>query len=136
MPRLNGPLDVKLINRSFFPNDIDVREINRGRCFLWAYVAFRLYKRVELWSFGVHAFVKYEGRFYDAESPIGEEDWKDLRACNFGQGCGCHHCNNAERVSPKTFKSTEYWGKNACSRNIVWKEVRDNVQKFVMEHTP
>lgn len=135
MPRLNGPLDVRFINRTFFPDDLDsTADINKGRCFLWAYIAFRLYKRVELWSFGNHAFVRHEGKFYDSERPLGEKDWKDLPATNFGRGCGCPHCVNAEQVSPKTFKSSTYWGKNARNRNIVWAEVRDRVQKVVASH--
>lgn len=136
MPRLNKPLDVRFINRTFFPDDLDsTADINKGRCWLWAYIAFRLYKKVELWSFGTHAFVKFEGRFYDSERPIGEEDWKDLPACNFGRGCGCHHCITAEHVSPKQFKSLEYWGKNARSRKVVWKDVRAQVQKVVEAHS-
>ncbi len=135
MPRLNKPLDVHFINQTFFSKDKDVREINKGRCFLWAYIAFRLYKRVELWSFGNHAFVKHEGRFYDAERPLGEEDWKDLPATNFGKGCGCYACcQPAHQVSPKQFKTAQYWGKNARNRNIVWAEVRDKVQKVVALH--
>jgi hypothetical protein len=132
MPRLNGPLDVRFINQTFFRSDTDVKEINKGRCFLWAYIAFRLYKKVELWSFGNHAFVRFDGRFYDAERPLGEEDWKDLPATNLGSGCGCPSCSRpAEHISPKKFKSSEYWGRNARNRRITWADVRDRVQKVV-----
>ncbi|MGH2481370.1 MAG: hypothetical protein ACRDHW_17085, partial [Ktedonobacteraceae bacterium] len=131
MPRLDQTIDVPFVNRTFFPNDKDPSAINKGRCFLWAYIAFRLYKGVELWSFGSHAFVKQGDRFYDSVSPKGERDWKNLPACNFGRGCGCPHCVTTEQVSPKTFKSREYWGKNARNRNIVWKDVREQVQRVV-----
>jgi hypothetical protein len=131
MPRLNAPLDVHFINKTFFPNDVDVKAINRGRCWLWAYISFRLYQRVELWSFGSHAFVKFNGKFYDAERPLGEEDWRDLPACNFGRGCGCPRCVTAEHVSPKLFKSPEYWGKSARSRHITWAEVREQVNRVI-----
>ena len=127
MPRLNGPLDVRFINQTFFPNDIP-KEINTGRCFLWAYIAFRLYKRVELWSFNSHAFVRYEDKFYDSERPLGEDDWKDLPATNWG---AIH--DPAIRVSPKQFKSEDEWAGPARQYKVVWKEVRAQVQKVVNE---
>lgn len=125
MPRLNRPLDVHFINRNFFPNDIP-KEINYGRCFIWAYIAFRLYKRVELWSFNVHAFVRYDGKFYDSERPLGEDDWKDLPATNFG----VRH-DPAIRVSPKQFKSEDEWAGPAREYKVVWKDLRAQVQKVV-----
>ena len=124
MPRLNGPLDVHFINQTFFPND-DVKDINYGRCFLWAYTAFRLYKRVELWDFEIHAFVRYEGRFYDSERPLGELDWRDLPATNWGPAT----YEPARRVSPKTYKKR--WAPSAEDFNVVWKDVRAQVQKVV-----
>lgn len=125
MPRLNGPLDVKFINRTFFPGYLDVSVINEGECFRWAYIAFRLYKGVQLWDISTHAFVLHRGRFYDSERPIGEEDWKDLPAANFGVGSDYA----ARPNSPKTFKRE--WREPAKRYNVVWKEVRAQVQKVV-----
>jgi len=125
MPRLNGPLDVKFINQTFFPEYLDVSVINEGECFHWAYVAFRLYKGVKLWDLSTHAFVHYRGRFYDSERPIGEEDWRDLPACNFGAGS----LHVARPLSPKTFKQA--WASPARRYKVVWKNVRAQVQKVV-----
>jgi hypothetical protein len=86
-------------------------KINKGQCFRWAFIAYNLFEDVELWSYGIHAFVKVEKKFYDSERLQGEEDWKDLPACNFGKGCGnlyCISCKKARSVSLDTFQ--EKWG--------------------------
>lgn len=133
MERLNVPLDVGFINRNFFPNDLDdLHYINEGRCFLWAYIAFQLYQGVQLWDFGTHAFVRYRGKFYDSERPLGEPDWRDLPATNFGKGCGCDRCKKpAARLTVNQFKDNKNWGKNAKNRNIKWADVRAQVQQVV-----
>lgn len=125
MPRLSMPLDVKFINQTFFPEYLDVSVINEGECFHWAYIAFRLYKGVQLWDISTHAFVQYRGRFYDSERPIGEEDWKDLPAANWGAGS----LYTARPISPKEFKKA--WRSSARRYKVVWKDVRAQVQKVV-----
>lgn len=59
-------------------------QINRGYCMRWAYCAHQMFEDVELWSMIAHAFIKYNDKFYDAERLQGEEDWRNLPACNFG----------------------------------------------------
>ena len=127
MPRLNRPLDVRFINDTFFPEYKDVSVINEGECFLWAYIAFRLYKGVQLWDISTHAFVHFRGRFYDSERPLGEEDWGDLPACNWGAGS----LYTGRRVSPKEFKHA--WRSSARRFKVVWKDVRAQVQKVVKD---
>lgn len=99
MKKLNGPLDVGFINRTFFSDYYDVSVINQGECFRWAYIAYRLYNDVELWDIPSHAFVrsKTTGLYYDSETPDGEVDWRDLPATNFGVGCGCGRCGEPPR---------------------------------------
>lgn len=95
MRRLSGPLDVKFINKTFFPKDYKRPSlINQGRCFLWAYIAWRLYRNLKLCDMGSHAFVqsKKTKKFYDSQRPKGERSWKDLPATYFGHGCGCKRC--------------------------------------------
>lgn len=71
------------VTETFFSH-IPQDRINHGHCFAWAYIAFNLFEGVELWDTDNHAFIKYHGKFYDSDRPNGEEDWKDLPACNFG----------------------------------------------------
>lgn len=84
--KLDFAFDPGFVTEEFFPNK-DVRQINCGSCFLWAYAAWKLFDGVELWSISSHAFVKYGDKFYDSEMPQGTKDWTKLRATNNGKGC-------------------------------------------------
>ena len=132
MQRLNGPVDVKFINRTFFPDDI-VEDINKGRCFLWAYLAFRLYKNTRLCDMGSHAFVysKDTKKFYDSERPLGEKSWKDLPATNFGVGCGCGRCTKG-RVTykiPRKFRKS--WKFMTEHHNVDWQKIHQQIKKVL-----
>lgn len=134
MERLSKSLNVAFINKTFFPDYKDVKVINQGECFLWAYIAFQLYEGVQLWTFGSHAFVKYKGKFYDSERPRGVKDWKDLPATNFGQGCGCWACSKpARRQTVNAFKKPGSWGGSAKRFGVKWSDVRKQVQRVIDE---
>lgn len=111
MQKLHGHLDVNFINETFFL-EIPPEDINTGRCFLWGYIAYRLYKNLELWDTGSHVFVrsKVTGKFYDSESPEGTESWQDLPATNGGYGCGCFVCKQPARkfTTAGLFRKTWY----------------------------
>ncbi len=74
------PFKPSLITKEFFPDYDDVSVINEGECFIWAYLAFLIFKDVEIWDVNCHAFVKYKGKFYDSEVLRGSPDWQDLPA--------------------------------------------------------
>lgn len=136
MKKLEGPLDVKFINKTFFPEYQDVSVINQGECFLWAYIAFHLYENLELWSMGAHAFVrsKLDKKFYDSERPKGEENWKDLPATNFGVGCGCNICSQGARkhISIKKYQHT--WRGMAKRHNTDWNLVDLKIKQVIEEN--
>jgi hypothetical protein len=82
--RLANPaiFDGNFITRHFFSH-IDVKEINFGECYHWAYCAYKVFHKcnIELWSSvvqGGHAFIKMNGKFYDSESPQGVDSYTDL----------------------------------------------------------
>lgn len=87
MPKLSGEIDGELITREFFPDYVGKEDdINCGNCYRWAYIAYLLYEGVDLYSvdswYGkFHAFPYQRGRFFDSESPSGEDSLEDLR-CN------------------------------------------------------
>jgi len=57
------------------------RRINQGWCYVWALLSKRRHPELELYSFrtyGAHAFVGYDGLFYDAQRPNGVRDWWSL----------------------------------------------------------
>lgn len=111
----------ELVTKAFPEVDLkaDPAKINRGLCMRWAYMAFHMFEGVELWDYGSHAFIRYQGKFYDSERLQGVEDWKDLPACNFGYGCGCSKCKReAVQVDVSTFE--EIWIHNVIKPNWVW----------------
>lgn len=137
MKKLPGPLDVEFINRTFFPEYLDVSVINMGECFKWAYIAFKLYKNLELWDMGAHAFVrdKATGKFYDSERPQGVDDWKDLPATNFGHGCGCSRCEEPARKYTDIAKFRMTWRGSAARYKVMWEKLHKKIQKVVEANT-
>lgn len=82
MRKLSGKINGQLITKEFFPLEVgNERQINCGDCYRWAYIAYKLYEEVDLYSTEHHAFPYQRGYFFDSESPYGEEDLEDL-ACN------------------------------------------------------
>ena len=137
MKKLNGPLDVHFINDTFFPEYRDVSVINMGECFLWAYIAYRLYKNVELWDMGAHAFVrsKVDGKFYDSERPQGEEEWERLPATFDGTGCGCSRCEQPARKFKTAGNFRRGWRGCAKRFGVKWREVHEQIKKVIRENT-
>jgi hypothetical protein len=67
-------------NRKAYPM-VHPYDINCGRCEDWAYrVAELVGKGVTVYDpeDECHTFIKYRGKFYDAECPNGVSDWKQL----------------------------------------------------------
>lgn len=77
-------LKFNAITKYHFPKDIPFK-INQGRCFAWAYIAYCTFPNVQLCSTDIHAFIKYRGKFYDAERLTGVKDWKELPAAYKGK---------------------------------------------------
>ena len=72
-----------LVVRAFPEVVKDPADINMGRCMQWAYMAYCMFEGVELWSMAVHAFISYEGKFYDSERLRGVRRWMSLPACSY-----------------------------------------------------
>jgi len=136
MKRLNGPLNVEFINNEFFSHHDRASDINKGECFLWAYYAYRLYKNVELWDMGAHAFVRdrVTGKFYDSESPQGKEDWKELPATNWGKGCGCPRCHQPARKFKVARKFRKAWKGMTKRFKVEWNIIHLKIKKVIEEH--
>jgi len=118
MKRLNA----NLITNTFFPEYVERPYIiNCGLCFEWAYIAYMLFDDIELWSNKNHAFIKYNGKFYDSESPEGVCDLEILN-CNASFDLK-YLDSKAQRLS----EFVEQWGKrsllrkNKCIINYIWK---------------
>ncbi len=77
----NSTLDLSFIKKIFFGNK-SAKRINHGDCFNWAVIAKDILKDRNVLLFSdkqfIHAFVKIDGMFYDAEVPTGIHQWKML----------------------------------------------------------
>ncbi len=131
MQKLKGFLDVTFINKTFFPKYFDVAVINYGECFIWAYVAYRLYPNLELWDMEAHAFVrsKVTGKFYDSESPNGVDDWKDLPATNFGKGCGCFSCQEPAKKYRSVETFCDAWKEQRKRFNVDFQKIDQQIER-------
>lgn len=115
----------------------DLSFINQGRCFLWAYLAYRLYSNIQLWDIGAHAFVrsKKNKRFYDAEHPKGVSDWRDLKASNMGVGCGCPRCQEPPRHFATAGKFRHCWRGMAKHFDVDYQVLHQQIKLIIEEKT-
>lgn len=137
MRRLPGPVDVDLINKTFFPQDIP-SDINKGRCFLWAYIAYRLYDGLQLCDMGAHAFVCVRGKrhFYDSEAPDGVTSWKKLKATFGGSGCGCWRCMRGRKTYRAAGHFRRSWSRCAKQFKVDWNKVNKQIEEVLCKlHT-
>lgn len=82
MRKLKGKINGRLITREFFPEYVGKEgDINCGDCYRWAYIAYKLYSNVSLYSNEVHAFPCQKDLYFDSESPDGVEEIHQLE-CN------------------------------------------------------
>ena len=119
----------ELVVRAFPERELreNPNQINKGLCMRWAYMAYLMFENIELWSTCGHAFIKVGNKFYDSETLQGEEDWKDLPACNFG-ACGC--ANKGPFVFKKLKSFQRFWNKNSRTKpdwKQYWEEVKNEL---------
>lgn len=136
MKKLSGPIDVPLINRTFFPEYEDPSVINMGECFAWAYCVYCLYRNVELWDFSAHAFVKDKttGKFYDSETKTGTYHWWQLPATNAGQGCGCPDCKVPANKVRTAGEFRRFWVSMKKQYNIDYYVLHNQMERLILEN--
>jgi len=72
------------INRVFFNREWKndwLSDINTGRCYDWAYIAYCLWPEVLLWTTDHHAWVQVDNKFFDSEAQYGLQNHEWLN-CN------------------------------------------------------
>lgn len=116
--------DARFVTKTFFPS-FRAADINTGRCFMWAFLAYKLFQDVELYDTDVHAFVKYNGKFYDSETHKGVKDWRKLP---------CHKLVKPSIDAQKhSLASYKYRWSNSCSAYVVgrWAELETKAKKVL-----
>ena len=108
---------IKWYNQSEYNLEITSEDINGGDCYWWALVFVELIGGV-LYTYGHqggHAFVKFDGRWYDAESPNGVLRWQELKCIegndpdDYVDAMGLREFLVAWKVTPSCF--SEYMKK-------------------------
>ena len=84
------------------------REVNYGNCMRWAYTAYHMFKKVELWDTDCHAFIKYEGKYYDSETLDGVNDWKELPTNRDDPYLGSYARKRSKRVFEKWWQNNNH----------------------------
>lgn len=86
-----------------------------------------------------HAFVrdKITGKFYDAERPNGEEDWRDLPATNFGVGCSpnCKRCKLGVKKFQTAGRFRLEWIRMVNIFKTNWNKVNKEIKKTIKDYT-
>lgn len=97
------PFQPNIIHSNFFSKYPHPIEINFGDCFKWAWIAYKLFQDVELWSHESHAFIKYRGKFYDSETLSGTKNYRRIRTVKDNSDMG----PAASKMTANEFM--EYW---------------------------
>lgn len=119
--KFNGPF----ITRHFFADYLSrkwVQGINQGRCYDWAYFAYRMFPDVTLWTTDYHAWVQVWDRekgyrFFDSETPKGVKSFMEL-GCNRRHGPMPWSDQAPTRMNVKDFK--EFWNKHGGGFKRHW----------------
>lgn len=132
MKKLTG-FNPNFITKTYFPDFVNNPDkINYGQCFMWAYLAHETFSGVELWDTGVHAFVKYRGKFYDSETPEGVNDLEDLPANTRRTFCPCASCKAPARKYKRHSFQTE-WHNQTHRFQVSWYEMDQWVDKVLKD---
>ena len=71
MIRVPSHFNGAFISRHFFSDYLkhnNLRGINSGRCYDWAYLAYRMFADIQLWTTDFHAWVRYGRKYHDSET--------------------------------------------------------------------
>lgn len=75
----NGKFSAELINKEFFPGYLDnLKLINLGRCYDWAYYAWCMFPNVSIWMIDQHAWIRSDNKHYDCEAVKGVTNYRSL----------------------------------------------------------
>lgn len=103
-------IDLSYITHQFFPDSWPAK-INNGDCYRWAYLAYRLHRRVTLCTYlrgGEHAFVRIGKLYYDAQHSQGIQDWKNLAFFTFYKPLARHYREQPLRMFLKHWELSSY----------------------------
>jgi len=129
------------ITRHFFPKYLkynNVSAINSGRCYDWAYFAYRMFPNVQLWTTDYHAWIQVGKKFYDSETKAGVSNFM-LLGCNKRHAPTPWEDQPPIRASVLWFKS--FWDKHGGGYKRHWDsmleaDLKEILGKRYTEATP
>lgn len=148
MIRVPQNFNGQFITRHFFPDYLkhnNVRGINSGRCYDWAYFAYRMFPNVELWTTDYHAWIHlrdestdWKNLFFDSETLKGVTNFM-LLGCNRRHGPAPWDLQPPRRMGVELFKS--FWNEHGGGYKRHWdsmleKDLQRVLGKRYSEMTP
>jgi len=128
--RVPSNFNAEFITRHLFRNYMkagNLSLINRGRCYDWAYYAYRLFPNIQLWTTDFHAWVEAKGKHWDSEAPHGVRDYLKLR-CNVLNSFPCPW-DEQEPVKMEVDEFKDFWDHHGSGRRYHW----DNFLEFELQ---
>lgn len=127
------------ITRHFFADYLrhdNVRGINSGRCYDWAYLAHRMFG-VQLWTTDYHAWVqvredekwRYKQLFFDSETKRGVQTFMQL-GCNVRHGPVPWDEVAPQRMEVEAFK--KFWNHHGGGYKNHWESMLEEDLKRVL----
>ena len=152
MIRIPAKFSGTFITRHFFRNYLEnntLSLINSGRCYDWAYMAYRLFPNVKLWTTDYHAWVEAKDRYWDSETYKGVINFMRLR-CNISLTYPnkdypyMHKCMPWDDRSPiimDVYEFKNFWDQRGSGRRRHWDsfletELKSHLGKRYSEMTP
>jgi hypothetical protein len=130
MPRhFNG----LFVTRHFFPEFLrhdNRRGINGGYCYDWAYLAYRMFEGVQLWTTDYHAWIRIGRKWHDSETNrFGVLNFMEL---------GCNYRNSPipwESQPPRSMDVEEFktfWNREGSGHRFHWDSMLEARLKRVL----
>jgi hypothetical protein len=122
--------DADFISKTFFPKDWENKKldsINTGRCYDWAYLAYCLFEDVNLWTTDNHAWIEYQGKFYDSVSQ-GYDDANELPS-NSNRNWYVRGPSKVDSV--ESFKTL--WNCIGAGRTYHWGDLVESIKQLGLE---
>lgn len=93
---------------------------------MWAYLSFHTFQDIELWDCPVHAFVRYNRKFYDSETLRGTTCYRKLP---------CIAQNRPSAIArPLTLpRFKKEWAGQADRFSTTWEDLYSKVRKVLVQ---
>lgn len=134
MIRVPAQFNGGFISRHFFPDYFrhnNVRAINSGRCYDWAYLAYRMFPDIQLWATDFHAWVRYGKKYHDSETgKFGVLNFMEL-GCNKRNAYPVPWDQHAPRqMTVEEFK--DFWNREGGGQRRHWDSSLEPLLKKVL----